>query len=69
MTTDPRLVAALVRLCRDAGAHRVNVAEGSGMDDTMVVMRTTGMTAAARAAGASNTMMLIASRSTWTLCR
>ncbi|MGI8742843.1 MAG: DUF362 domain-containing protein [Bryobacteraceae bacterium] len=52
MTTDPRLVAALVRLCREAGARRVSIAEGSGMDDTMVVMRVTGMTAAARAAGA-----------------
>ena len=52
MTTDPRLVSALVLLCRGAGAHRVIVAEGSGMDDTRVVMRITGMTAAARAAGA-----------------
>ncbi len=52
MTTDPRLVSALVRLCREAGAHRVIVAEGSGMDDTRVVMRITGMTAAVRAAGA-----------------
>ncbi len=49
MTTDPRLVSALVRLCREAGAHRVIVAEGSGMDDTRVVMRITGMTAAAHA--------------------
>ena len=52
MTTDPRLVAALIRLCQVAGASRVTVGEGSGMDDTKIVMQSTGMTAAATAAGA-----------------
>lgn len=52
MTTDPRVVSALIRLCREAGARRVIVAEGSGMNDTRVVMRVTGMTSAARAGGA-----------------
>lgn len=52
MTTDPRLVVALIRLCKEAGARRVLVGESSGMDDTRIVMAATGMAAAARAAGA-----------------
>lgn len=52
VTTDPRLVAALVRLCRDAGASQVTVGESAGMDETGKVLRATGMAAAARAAGA-----------------
>jgi uncharacterized protein (DUF362 family) len=52
ITTDPRLVAALVRLCFDAGAASVTVGESAGMDDTGKVLRATGMAAAARAAGA-----------------
>lgn len=52
MTTDPRLVAALIRLCKEAGARRVTVGESSGVDTTKIVMRSTGMTATARAAGA-----------------
>ncbi|MEZ0227728.1 MAG: DUF362 domain-containing protein [Planctomycetota bacterium] len=50
-TTDPRVVASLVRLCREAGAVEVVVGEGSGMEDTDVVFRSTGMRAAVRAAG------------------
>lgn len=53
MTTDPRVVTALIRLCQGAGARAVVVAEGAGMDDSMVVMGITGMVAACRAAGAS----------------
>jgi uncharacterized protein (DUF362 family) len=52
ITTDPRLVAALVRLCFDAGASAVTVGESAGMDDTSKVLRATGMAATARAAGA-----------------
>ncbi|MFN2454468.1 MAG: DUF362 domain-containing protein [Pyrinomonadaceae bacterium] len=52
MTTDPRVVAALIRLCFDAGASRVMVAEGSGVDSTRIVMQATGMTPACQAAGA-----------------
>jgi uncharacterized protein (DUF362 family) len=52
ITTDPRLVAALVRLCFEAGASAVTVGESAGMDDTGKVLRATGMAATARAAGA-----------------
>jgi uncharacterized protein (DUF362 family) len=52
MTTDPRLVEALIRMCREAGARRITIADGSGMDDTRIVMQATGMTSTVRAAGA-----------------
>jgi uncharacterized protein (DUF362 family) len=52
ITTDPRLVAALVRLCFQAGASEVTVGESSGMDETSKVLAATGMAATARAAGA-----------------
>jgi uncharacterized protein (DUF362 family) len=52
ITTDPRLVAALVRLCFEAGASAVTVGESAGMDDTGKILRATGMAATARAAGA-----------------
>jgi len=52
MTTDPCLVAALIQLCKEAGAGRVLVGESSGMDDTRIVMQATGMASTARAAGA-----------------
>ena len=52
MTTDPRLVAALIKLAQGAGAKRVIVGESSGMDSTRLVMEATGMAATARAAGA-----------------
>jgi uncharacterized protein (DUF362 family) len=52
MMTDPRFVSALIRVCREAGAHRITVGESSRMDDTKRVMQATGMTSTARAAGA-----------------
>jgi uncharacterized protein (DUF362 family) len=52
ITTDPRLVAALIRLCFQAGASAVTVGESAGMEQTRAVLRATGMAAAARAAGA-----------------
>lgn len=51
-TTDPRVVVSLIRLAREAGASDVVVGEGSGMEDTAVVFRSTGMGAAVKAAGA-----------------
>jgi uncharacterized protein (DUF362 family) len=52
ITTDPRLVAALIHLCFEAGASEVAVGESSGMDETSKVLVATGMAATARAAGA-----------------
>jgi uncharacterized protein (DUF362 family) len=52
ITSDPRLVAALVRFCFEAGAAAVTVGESSGMDETSRVLAATGMGATARAAGA-----------------
>jgi uncharacterized protein (DUF362 family) len=52
ITTDPRLVAALVRLCFQGGASTVTVGESAGMEETGKVLHATGMAAAARAAGA-----------------
>lgn len=52
ITTDPRLVAALVRSCFEAGAAEVTVGESSGMAETSKVLAATGMAATARAAGA-----------------
>jgi uncharacterized protein (DUF362 family)/beta-glucosidase/6-phospho-beta-glucosidase/beta-galactosidase len=52
-TTDPRLVAALARLAREAGAARVQVGECSACGQvTREVMAITGMAQAARTAGA-----------------
>lgn len=51
ITTDPRVVVALLNLCREAGAARVLVGESSGMDRTWLVMQATGMSSAVRAAG------------------
>jgi uncharacterized protein (DUF362 family) len=52
ITTDPRLVAALIRLCFEAGASEITVGESAGMDETAKVLAATGMAATARAAGA-----------------
>lgn len=52
MTTDPRVVVALIRMCRQAGAGKVQVGEASGMDRTWLVMQATGMSSAVRAEGA-----------------
>lgn len=41
MTTDPRVVAALVRLCYEAGAADVVVGEASGMGRTHEIMQAT----------------------------
>ena len=52
-TTDPRLVAALARLARAAGASAVQVGECSSCGQvTRNIMRATGMERAAREAGA-----------------
>ena len=52
-TTDPRVVAALTRLCLEAGAARVIVGESAGGGSrTTEVMRITGITLLARRAGA-----------------
>ncbi|MFN3647981.1 MAG: family 1 glycosylhydrolase [Armatimonadota bacterium] len=53
VTTDPRVVAALARIAREAGAAVVQVGECSSCGQvTREVMQVTGMEAAARAAGA-----------------
>lgn len=53
VTTDPRLVAAMVRLCREAGAAHIVVGDSSGGDlKTKRVMDVTGVTRYAEAAGA-----------------
>lgn len=53
VTTDPRIVAALARLAREAGAGVVQVGECSSCGQvTREIMRITGMERAARAAGA-----------------
>jgi uncharacterized protein (DUF362 family)/beta-glucosidase/6-phospho-beta-glucosidase/beta-galactosidase len=53
VTTDPRVVAALARLAREAGAATVQVGECSSCGQvTREVMAITGMATAARAAGA-----------------
>ncbi len=52
VTTDPRLIAALVRLARECGAHRVLVGECSSCGQvTREIMRITGVAAAVRDAG------------------
>ena len=52
-TTDPLVVAALIRLAREAGASRVQVGESSGgYFNSLECMRITGMAAAARREGA-----------------
>ncbi|HEY7159561.1 MAG TPA: DUF362 domain-containing protein, partial [Gemmataceae bacterium] len=52
-TTDPLVVAALIRLAREAGAAKVQVAESSGGSfSTLECMRITGMAAAAEREGA-----------------
>lgn len=53
ITTDPRVVAAMVALCRRAGADRVTVGDSSGGDTrTSKVMEATGVTRYAFQAGA-----------------
>ncbi|HEV2124142.1 MAG TPA: family 1 glycosylhydrolase, partial [Chloroflexota bacterium] len=53
VTTDPRLVAALARMVRAAGAGTVQVGECTSCGQvTRDIMETTGMTRAARKAGA-----------------
>jgi uncharacterized protein (DUF362 family) len=52
-TTDPWVVAALVRLCRKAGARKVHVGESSGgMFDSIRNMKITGIAPAAEREGA-----------------
>jgi len=52
-TTDPLVVGALIRLAREAGAERVQVAESSGgFFNSLDCMRITGMAAAAEREGA-----------------
>ncbi|MGN6386186.1 MAG: DUF362 domain-containing protein [Verrucomicrobiota bacterium] len=52
-TTDPMVVGALIRLCKKAGAARVQVAESSGgFFSSMPCMRITGMAAMAEKEGA-----------------
>ena len=52
-TTDPLVVGALIRLARDAGAARVQVAESSGgFFNSLECMRITGMAALAEREGA-----------------
>lgn len=52
-TTDPRVVAATVKLCREAGAARVIVGESSGGGSkTLDVMEVTGVGPMATSAGA-----------------
>ncbi|HEV8541484.1 MAG TPA: DUF362 domain-containing protein [Verrucomicrobiae bacterium] len=52
-TTDPRVVGALIRLCKKAGAERVQVGESSGgFFSSRDCMRITGMTAMAEREGA-----------------
>ncbi|HJT87299.1 MAG TPA: DUF362 domain-containing protein [Bryobacteraceae bacterium] len=52
-TTDPLVVAALIRLARDAGAAKVQVAESSGgFFSSLDCMRITGMAAIAEREGA-----------------
>src|ERR1041385_1902873 len=52
-TTDPRVVGALVRLAKEAGAARVQVAESSGgFFSSMQCMKITGMAAIAEREGA-----------------
>jgi uncharacterized protein (DUF362 family) len=52
-TTDPLLVAALIRLAREAGAARVQVAESSGgFFSSLECMRVTGVAAVAEREGA-----------------
>lgn len=53
VTTDPRVVASMVRLCRDAGAGHIVVGDSSGGDlRTSRVMEATGVKRYAEAAGA-----------------
>lgn len=52
-TTDPLVVGALIRLAREAGAARIQVAESSGgFFSSMDCMRITGMAAVAEREGA-----------------
>ncbi|MFL5462102.1 MAG: DUF362 domain-containing protein, partial [Gemmatimonadales bacterium] len=52
-TTDPLVVGALIRLAREAGAARVQVAESSGeLLSSIDCMRVTGMAAVAEKLGA-----------------
>ena len=52
-TTDPYVVGALIRLCKEAGAGKVQVAESSGgFFSSMECMRITGMAAMAEREGA-----------------
>src|SRR5947209_2043350 len=52
-TTDPLVVGALVRLCKKAGARRVQVGESSGgFFSSLECMRVTGMAAIAEKEGA-----------------
>src|SRR5439155_5579618 len=47
-TTDPLVVGALIRLCQEAGAERVQVGESSGESmPTLECMKITGMVAVA----------------------
>jgi uncharacterized protein (DUF362 family) len=52
-TTDPLVVGALIRLCKEAGAARVQVAESSGgFFSSLECMKVTGMAAVAEREGA-----------------
>lgn len=52
-TTSPRMIASLVKLCKEAGAREVWVVEAAGhAQSTRQVMGITGMAAAAKEAGA-----------------
>jgi uncharacterized protein (DUF362 family) len=52
-TTDPLVVGALVRLCREAGARRVQIGESSGgFFSSLECMRVTGVAAVAEREGA-----------------
>src|SRR5207237_6290130 len=52
-TTDPLVVGALIRLCREAGARKVQVGESSGgFFSSLDCMKITGMAAVAEREGA-----------------
>jgi uncharacterized protein (DUF362 family) len=54
-TTNPELVAEVIRMCREAGAREVLVADNPVDRPGATVLKTSGIAAAARAAGAKVT--------------
>jgi uncharacterized protein (DUF362 family) len=56
-TTNPTVVAAIVSLCRQAGAERVRVMDYTNVGRTGEAYRTSGIGAAAESAGASMEVM------------